>query len=317
MMFCLWTRQSEYNRVEVLYDVLLPWLVVDGGKDIPDVENPTNRLLFSEAIMANEEDPFADWRTPQRSETSAYRSVHDGLRYYLRSKGVSNEKVKQLSFALRHAFVISGVEELLGVSENFSSELVAKASQAVTETTGLQKPEEEDEEGEGKLSLNLSEVFPMLSANLVDKQGRPATLDVQGKVIALYFSAHWCPPCRHFTPRLGKSYESRKNSRAQQGLPQDFEVIFVSADKSKEEFNNYFSQMAFPFAVNFDGSTRTAVSNHLNVMAYPTLILFDDQGEIITTKGTQCFTRDPSMKNFPWKRGEVCFYFLHFLLFII
>jgi nucleoredoxin len=25
---------------------------------------------------------------------------------------------------------------------------------------------------------------------------------LRGKVVAFYFSAHWCPPCQHFTPLL-------------------------------------------------------------------------------------------------------------------
>ncbi len=29
------------------------------------------------------------------------------------------------------------------------------------------------------------------------------------KIVAFYFSAHWCPPCRGFTPVLKKFYEVR------------------------------------------------------------------------------------------------------------
>ena len=27
------------------------------------------------------------------------------------------------------------------------------------------------------------------------------------KAVGFYFSAHWCPPCRHFTPKLGEVYK--------------------------------------------------------------------------------------------------------------
>ena len=27
------------------------------------------------------------------------------------------------------------------------------------------------------------------------------------KILALYFSAHWCPPCRQFTPMLRSAYQ--------------------------------------------------------------------------------------------------------------
>ena len=31
--------------------------------------------------------------------------------------------------------------------------------------------------------------------------------DVKNAVVGVYFSAHWCPPCRGFTPVLKQAYE--------------------------------------------------------------------------------------------------------------
>ena len=53
----------------------------------------------------------------------------------------------------------------------------------------------------------------------------------------VYFSAHWCPPCRAFTPHLAKKYEVWKKA----GHP--FEVIFVSSDRDQSSFDDYFKEM--------------------------------------------------------------------------
>nr|KAJ0215262.1 hypothetical protein LSAT_V11C300112340 [Lactuca sativa] len=43
--------------------------------------------------------------------------------------------------------------------------------------------------------------------------------DLVGKHVLLYFSAHWCPPCRAFTPKLVETYHEIKNKH------NNFEVI--------------------------------------------------------------------------------------------
>lgn len=48
---------------------------------------------------------------------------------------------------------------------------------------------------------------------------------LNGKAVGLYFSAHWCPPCRAFTPVLAEVYRTLKHKR------DDFEVVFVSGDR--------------------------------------------------------------------------------------
>ncbi|GKV22886.1 hypothetical protein SLEP1_g32703 [Rubroshorea leprosula] len=48
--------------------------------------------------------------------------------------------------------------------------------------------------------------------------------DLVGKNILLYFSAHWCPPCRAFLPKLIEAYHKIK------AKDEAFEVIFISTD---------------------------------------------------------------------------------------
>lgn len=68
----------------------------------------------------------------------------------------------------------------------------------------------------------------------------------EGKVIGLYFSAHWCPPCRAFTPKLADFYKNFKQSPRGDEL----EIVFVSSDKTQTDFDTYFGDMpwlALPF----------------------------------------------------------------------
>ena len=56
------------------------------------------------------------------------------------------------------------------------------------------------------------------------------------QVLMFYFSAHWCGPCKAFTPTLRRWYQ--RHAAAQQ-----VEVVFVSNDHDETEFNSYFASM--------------------------------------------------------------------------
>lgn len=61
--------------------------------------------------------------------------------------------------------------------------------------------------------------------------------------MALYFSAHWCPPCRGFTPQLAAAMAGDRHP--------DIKVVFVSSDRSSGDFESYFAEMpwlAVPYA---------------------------------------------------------------------
>jgi nucleoredoxin len=67
------------------------------------------------------------------------------------------------------------------------------------------------------------------------------------RYVAVYYSAHWCPPCRAFTPKLAEAYREIKAKRP------DFELIFVSSDRSEKDMTGYMAEykMDFP-ALRFD-----------------------------------------------------------------
>ena len=59
-------------------------------------------------------------------------------------------------------------------------------------------------------------------ATIVNSKNEPVALQtLAGKVLGVYFSASWCPPCKQYTPQLANFYTSLKNN----GHP--FEVIIV------------------------------------------------------------------------------------------
>ena len=69
-----------------------------------------------------------------------------------------------------------------------------------------------------------------------------ASADLAGKVLGLYFSAHWCPPCRGFTPKLVEWFANFKKSSPH---AHELELVFLSSDKDQAAFTEYHAEMNF------------------------------------------------------------------------
>lgn len=59
---------------------------------------------------------------------------------------------------------------------------------------------------------------------------------LQDKVVGLFFSASWCPPCQHFVPLLHEVYEELRRRES------PCEVVFISIDKNKDDMMKYFKE---------------------------------------------------------------------------
>lgn len=130
--------------------------------------------------------------------------------------------------------------------------------------------------------------------NLVKADGSSQSADaaLAGKsVILIYFSAHWCPPCRGFTPKLAQYYKD--------GLKDKMEIIFVSSDRDEASFKEYFGEMPW-LALPFDKRTeKNTLSKIMGVGGIPSFAVVNTDGTIITTDGRSKVEKDPKGENFP------------------
>lgn len=116
------------------------------------------------------------------------------------------------------------------------------------------------------------------------------------KAVGIYFSAHWCPPCRGFTPKLAQAYTKDLKALG-------MEVVFVSSDRDEDAFNSYHRGeqpwLALPYARR---DLKGTLSKKFKVSGIPTFVILDGAtGELITKDGRAAFSEDPTGKDFPWK----------------
>jgi thiol-disulfide isomerase/thioredoxin len=107
-----------------------------------------------------------------------------------------------------------------------------------------------------------------------------ATLQ-NAKLVALYFSAHWCGPCRSFTPMLSEMYQHLKDEVPTHGL----EIVFVSSDRDISGFDRYYESMPW-LAIPFQTLTRykQLLGMKYGVRGIPALVVLDSvSGEVVVT----------------------------------
>ena len=98
------------------------------------------------------------------------------------------------------------------------------------------------------------------------------------KYTALYFSAHWCPPCRAFTPKLVEWYKDFKAKHA------DFELVFVSRDKDEAAQLEYMKETMMPWPAVKLSATKEAAFGKYAAGGIPYLVLIDETGKDLTGK---------------------------------
>merc|ERR1712183_813928 len=98
------------------------------------------------------------------------------------------------------------------------------------------------------------------------------------ELILIYFSAHWCPPCKRFTPILKEFYDKV----AKDGV----EIIFLSWDQSPEEMLSYMKESHGDWlAFQHDSDMKEKLEEKFNVCGIPTLVVLKADGTLVTEDG--------------------------------
>ncbi|KAG8377974.1 hypothetical protein BUALT_Bualt08G0089600 [Buddleja alternifolia] len=125
--------------------------------------------------------------------------------------------------------------------------------------------------------------------------------NLKGKIVGIYFSANWYPPCQNFTRVLANAYDQLKNSNP------GFEIVFVSSDEDLNSFNNYRALMpwlAIPFS---DLDTKRALNLRYNIEGIPCLIVLqpdDSVEDLIIEDGVDLIYRY-GVQAYPFTRQRL------------
>ncbi|PIK53691.1 putative nucleoredoxin-like protein 2 [Apostichopus japonicus] len=131
---------------------------------------------------------------------------------------------------------------------------------------------------------------------LTEEQESPVDVKetLKDKVVGLYFTAKWSPPCQEFMPLLCEVYQQLIERK----LP--FEIVHISCDKDQVEMKETLQKfrVCWPYLGFADKHTSDLVEQ-FNIIAVPKLIILSPDGEVISETGRKEVA----------DRGIVCFKF--------
>ena len=117
--------------------------------------------------------------------------------------------------------------------------------------------------------------------DLLKADGSKVSADsaLKGKdYVCLYFSAHWCPPCRMFTPKLKEWYKEVQDKNV--------EIIFVSGDRSEKDMMDYMKESHGDWlATEHDSELSDKLNEKFEVSGIPSLVVLKGDGTLVTKGG--------------------------------
>lgn len=123
----------------------------------------------------------------------------------------------------------------------------------------------------------MAEFVRSYSLPILDRSAKPYDVSTlsSADVMAFYFSAQWCPPCKHFTPMLKKFVETIESFG-----DKSLKIIFVSSDQAEHEmwkymYDSHGDWLALAYSCR-EGKER--LERQYQVSGIPQLVVIDSVG---------------------------------------
>jgi nucleoredoxin len=138
----------------------------------------------------------------------------------------------------------------------------------------------------------------LVTDGLRDAQGNRVEVEsLGGKIVGLYFSAHWCPPCKVFSPKLVEFRNAHQK---------DFEVVFISSDHSEGEQFDYMKEVGMPWlVVPYKSKAALDIKANYGIRSIPTLVVCSPKGKVITPMGRRGMEKAPEACLTEWQKRAV------------
>ena len=138
----------------------------------------------------------------------------------------------------------------------------------------------------------------LLTDSIQDNKGntfKPESV-IGNKIVSLFFSAHWCPPCKRFTPLLLNLYDHVNKDEKK------WEIIFFSLDRNIDEYNQYFVTLPFK-GLSFNIKKAKKMARRFFISGIPALVMMNAGMEVLNLNARTHVEIDTKAEFFPWKAG--------------
>lgn len=105
----------------------------------------------------------------------------------------------------------------------------------------------------------------------------PVGFVLRSRLLGIYFSASWSPPCRDFTQILSDAYREIRELHGEESI----EVVLVPLDANEADWQQYAKDMPWLSVPHTSRESILGLRMHFNVSEAPRLIIIDATGEVI------------------------------------